>query len=47
MEKWVGHVERCHDNRWTRDLQYDIHNVAKKKGGRQNRRWQDDLMVYT
>ena len=41
--RWVGHVSRMNDNRWTvRTAEWQVRN-KKRPNGRPRQRWRDDL----
>ena len=41
--KWVGHIARLKDNRWTRRCTEWQPSRGKRSRGRPSRRWQDDI----
>lgn len=44
--RWAGHVARMKDNRWTKRLMEWKPRTGKRRGGRQKRRWRDDITSY-
>ena len=44
--RWAGHVARCQDNRWKKNLTEWQPRNGKGRRGRQKRRWSDDIITY-
>lgn len=44
--KWVGHIDRLKDNRWTILCTNWIPFNYKRKQGRQRKRWKDEIIAF-
>ena len=44
--KWVGHIARMNDNRWTKRLTEWTQRTGSRNRGRQKTRWRDEIVKF-